>query len=78
MKISFSWSTRREGNEGFVLEQGPLGHSVEFGPMPTTTVLAFVEARRRFVAMMAEKHKADYVAPDFGYMNDPKKKIIIN
>lgn len=59
-RVSFTWSTRREVNDGYVLETGPEGHSIEFGPMPCSIVLAFVEGRRRFVGMMAEKYGANY------------------
>lgn len=49
MSISVTWSTRREGNSGFVLELHPDGSHIEFGPMPTHVVLAFVAARRNLL-----------------------------
>ena len=54
VRVSFLWSTRREGNSGYVLEEcTALNHRIEYGPMPTHIVMAFVEARRRIVAVSA-------------------------
>lgn len=66
-QVSFTWSTRRHVNDGYVLEQGPEGHSIEFGPMPCHIVLAFVEARRKLVAMMAETNDAKYIQEETDY-----------
>lgn len=55
MKASITWSTRREGNSGYVLETYPDGSSREFGPMPTQTVLPFVHARRIYQQRIADK-----------------------
>jgi hypothetical protein len=52
MSTSFTWSTRREGNVGFVFETHPDGSSVEFGPMPCDLVLKFVAARRQLANHM--------------------------
>lgn len=65
--VSFTWSTRREANDGYVLETGPEGHAMEFGPMPCWIVLAFVESRRRLVGMMAEKYGATYSEEETDY-----------
>lgn len=48
-KVNFTWATRREGNDGYVLEMGPDGHKVEFGPMPPHTVPAFAAGRRKLI-----------------------------
>lgn len=77
-RITFSWSTRREGNTGFVLEESSSGHRREFGPMPTHLVLPFVEARRRLVALRAEENHVEYIPEDFSYLTDPKAKLIQN
>jgi len=76
-QVSFSWSTRREGNSGFVLETGPQGHRAEFGPMPAHIVPAFVQSRRRIVALQAAWAGALYVdpgpIPDYSFLaEDPK------
>lgn len=55
MNHSFTWSTRREGNSGYVLETHPDGSDVEFGPMPAHVVPHFVNARRRYVHHMMQK-----------------------
>jgi len=52
---SFTWSTRRDGNAGFVLERCEGTQWIkEFGPMPAHITLAFVESRRRLIAMNME------------------------
>jgi hypothetical protein len=73
-RVSFTWSARRDVNDGYVLEQGPNGHSIEFGPMPCNIVTAFVEGRRRIVAMQAEKHGASYVdnETDYTFLTSPE------
>lgn len=48
MKASFSWSARRDGNLGFVLETHPDGSSHEF-VMPSHLVPSFVRARRTLI-----------------------------
>jgi hypothetical protein len=72
-RVSFTWSTRRDGNDGYVLETGPEGHRAEYGPMPPHIVPAFVQGRRRIVAMQAQRHGASYVEPthDYRYLLDP-------
>ena len=75
-QVSFTWATRREGNSGFVLETGAKGHRIEFGPMPPHIVPAFVQARRRFVALQAMRHQASYVEallPDYSYLTPTTK-----
>lgn len=74
-RVSFTWSTRREGNSGYVLEEGPDRHHIEYGPMPANVVPAFVEGRRRIVATMAEQHGASYVEPprDYSYLTETKQ-----
>jgi hypothetical protein len=77
--VSFTWSCRRDHNDGYVLEQGPEGHSIEFGPMPPHTVPAFVQGRRRIVAMMAEKYGASYIEPpadDYTYLLDNPTEVV--
>lgn len=52
---SFSWGTRREGNDGFVVEicdDEEDGYRKEFGPMPPAIVPAFIWGRRRIVEVM--------------------------
>lgn len=72
MKLSFTWSARREGNSGYVLEQSSSGLKREYGPMPSHVVPAFVEARRRVVALAAQQAGASYVEPpDFQWLTDP-------
>jgi hypothetical protein len=62
IRLSFSWSTRREGNDGYVLEQCPTdGYRKEFGPIPAHTVPAFVIGRRRIIAMLMKRRGASYV-----------------
>lgn len=49
-KLSFSWSARRVGNNGFVLESTSDGsHEKEFGPMPAYAVPSFIYGRRKLV-----------------------------
>ena len=73
MKVSFTWSTRRQGNEGFVLEQSSMGHAREFGPMPSHVVPAFVQARRRFINMMTAV--ANQVEDrDYSYLHVPNQQ----
>jgi hypothetical protein len=49
-EISITWSTRREGNDGYVLEQYGDGTYREFGPMPAHIVPQFLMGRRRLMA----------------------------
>jgi hypothetical protein len=69
-KVSFAWLTRREGNNGYVLEQSSRGHIREFGPMPCHIVPAFVEGRRRIVARSAAEEGLKYVEnlEDYNYL----------
>lgn len=61
--LTFTWSTRRDGNNGYVLEQcGRYSH--EYGPMPPHAVPAFAEGRRRYIAMLMAKMGANYVLED--------------
>lgn len=70
-KISFTWATRREGNNGFVLETSSTGTRREFGPMPAHIVPAFVHARRRLVALRASEAGFDAdLEADFEYLHD--------
>lgn len=63
-RLSFTWSTRRERNDGYVLEEcGPRWRK-EFGPMPPWAVMAFMGARRRLIALYMEKLGADYLLDD--------------
>lgn len=66
-RVSFTWSTRRDGNQGYVLEEGPNGHAIEFGPMPAHIVPAFAAARQTLVAMKAQKFGAAYVDNEVDY-----------
>lgn len=62
---SISWSARREGNDGYVLETYSDGETPqEFGPMPANNVPAFIEARRKLVAIRAEKMGFTKVSSD--------------
>lgn len=63
-RLSFTWSTRRSGNDGYVLEQCGRNYAKEFGPMPPHAVLAWVNGRRRYIAMLMERMGADYVLDD--------------
>jgi len=47
--VSFTWATRREGNNGFVLETRPNGTHQVYGPMPCDVVEAFVQSRRDLI-----------------------------
>lgn len=59
--FSVSWATRREGNQGYVLETHSGRHKpIEFGPMPAHTVPAFVAARRRIIATIAGNSGYDH------------------
>ena len=75
-KVSFAWLTRREGNDGYVLEQSSRGHIREFGPMTCHIVPAFVEGRRRIVARHAAEEGLKYVEnlEDYNYLTTPLKK----
>ena len=70
MRISFSWSTRRQGNDGYVLEAASDGRAREFGPMPPHIVPAFVEARRRLMAIRATELGFDPIEQDYSYLFD--------
>lgn len=77
-KVSFRWSTRREGNDGYVLEEhidryGDVVHRTET-KMAANIVPAYVEGRRRIVATKALEHDATYVEPDYDFLNDPDAK----
>lgn len=62
-RLTFEWLTRRDGNDGYVLEK--CGHyQREFGPMPPHAVPAFATARRRVIAMMMDRLGANYVLED--------------
>ncbi len=51
---TFTWSARRDGNDGFVLEEcAEIGHKIEYGPMPAHVVMAFINARRKLVSEAA-------------------------
>lgn len=63
-QLSFTWSLRRDGNDGYVLEQCGPRYRIEFGPMPPHAVPAFAEARRRYIAMLMESVGAHYVLED--------------
>lgn len=53
--FDFKWSSRREGNSGFVLEEcSRVGHSIEFGPLPPHIVPAFIDGRRRIIQGLIE------------------------
>lgn len=60
--LSFSWLTRRDGNDGFVMEEcrgdPDLAYRREYGPMPPHIVPAFVSARRRIVRMVMNNSDA--------------------
>ena len=52
VKLSVTWSTKRIGNEGWVLEEHSDGTREEFGPMPAHIVPAFVNGRRQIINTM--------------------------
>jgi hypothetical protein len=63
-KVSVSWATRREGNDGYVLEEHRNAHGQrilrrEFGPMRAALVPSFVGGRRKLVAMKAHNMGAE-------------------
>lgn len=60
-EVSITWSTRREGNNGYVLEHYSDGSSREFGPMPPHIVPQFMMARRRLMAKRMERRGHSYV-----------------
>lgn len=65
MRLSFEWATRRDGNNGFVLERVPgSSYEREFGPMPPHIVPAFAQARRRYIALIMQTLGASYVMED--------------
>lgn len=68
IRASFSWSARREGNSGYVLETRPDGSHHEFGPMPSHIVPAFLAARRRVVELKCCEH-------GFAPVSDPEEQI---
>jgi hypothetical protein len=78
-RVSFRWSTRREGNDGYVLEEhidkyGDVVRRIET-KMAANVVPAYVEGRRRVVATSAMQNKISYVdEPDYGFLTDPDKK----
>ena len=69
MKVSFAWSTRREGNQGFVLETRPNGSSEVYGPMPCGAVEPFIQARRDLIRRgMLDELNAVPVFEDYSFM----------
>lgn len=48
-QLSFTWSSRREGNDGYVLEERSDGTRQEWGPMPPHVVPSFLMMRRHWV-----------------------------
>lgn len=67
--ISFTWLTRRDGNNCFVVEKSGTEIHQEFGPMPPHLVMPFISARRRLIALRAEKERASFVEPiDMGFL----------
>lgn len=52
VKLSVTWSSKRIGNEGWVLEERSDGSRTEFGPMPAHIVPAFIAGRRRIIEVM--------------------------
>lgn len=60
-EISITWSSRREGNDGYVLEQYSDGTYREFGPMPAHLVSQFVMGRRRLFAFRMEQRGHHFV-----------------
>jgi hypothetical protein len=74
-KVSFAWLTRRDGNDGYVLEQSSRGHIREFGPMPCHIVPAFVQGRRRIVARLAAEEGLSLsleTPEDYTYLTPPE------
>ena len=65
-KVSITWSARREGNDGWVLES----YSVEgqppkeFGPMRANIVPAFIAARRMMYQRRMEERGHTQVTVD--------------
>lgn len=83
-RVSFRWSTRRECNDGYVLEE----HIDRYGDvvrrwetkMAANVVPAYVEGRRRLVATKALENDATFVEPDLNYLagGESKKPGLIN
>lgn len=64
-KLTFEWSCRRDGNDGYVLEHVPgTSYRREFGPMPPNAVLAFAEGRRRLIAVKMAARGHDFLSED--------------
>lgn len=65
-RVSISWSARREGNEGWVLEtyEGTDQRPREFGPMRANIVPAFIESRRKMFAMRMERRGHKQISED--------------
>lgn len=61
---SYSWATKRVGNNGFVLETCTQGSDILYKKeykMPSNLVPAFVEGRRRVVAMHMQEQGHSYI-----------------
>jgi len=69
---SYTWATQRVGNTGKVLEECKEGSDLLYRrvfEMPSNVVPAFVEGRRRVIAMQEEESGNSYVEPEIGGIN---------
>lgn len=66
LRASFTWSLKRVGNDGYVVEE-VLGtdYKRSFGPMPAHLTPSFAQARRRLIAEKMRLLGASYVTPEF-------------
>ncbi len=72
--VSFTWSTRREGNQGFVLETRPNGSREVYGPMPCGAVEPFIAARRDLIRRgMLDELAAVPVPEDYSFMQTKER-----
>lgn len=69
MKVSFTWATRRIGNQGFVLESRPNGTHETYGPMPCSVVEPFITSRRSLIRRgMLDELAAVPIFEDYSYL----------
>lgn len=72
-RVSFTWATRREGNQGFVLETRPNGSREVYGPMPCGAVEPFIATRRDLIRRgMLEELYAVPIFEDYSFMQTKK------
>ena len=74
-RVSVRWSAARDGNIGIVREEhidryGDVVNRLQW-TMPANTVPAFIQGRRRIVAMKAQEAGASFVDPDYSHLKEP-------